>query len=688
MRETLARYRLASTLLVTALISHCCLGVTSAPAAPTLPAPRAAAPPLVTLASERSGPDRVVLSAPEPSIPTGDPFAFTASISLGRPAQFVLTRLRLRHPSERLIYQRTRTFTDVATGTVETSFERGTADLGLRPGVYPVELETFITRSNETRSILLTAHLLIFDGSLGPYPVVPVVRVRAEPLVGADGELVGDPAARTQPLDSVLALCSWALSEPRARLSLSIPAVLIEEWADVADGYEITGTAGPTRIASDTPVPERYARTLRMLREAVRTGRVELMAAGYADPDLTVLARGGLLGRARAQYAVGAAVLRDVLDAEPSTGTAPAAGCLPAAALNTLSSSGIGYVVVEPGCVSGRDATLGPGVRRSGPLAVMVADETVSRSILSRGPAQVVTATFERAIESTAGPSAVVADIGPDAHDVGRLIAAMDWLLLHRWARLACGREVATSASRQVRLTDPSTRPAIGLAHAKLLRDADVAATALAAALGREDPLAARALKSSLIAQGSVWTVPGDRRRALAEAASYALAAKRAARETFEGVSLSVQPVTLSGDRGSVPVTIENRSGRVLALTLRFTTAGGARVEGSQRKEMTVVPRETFTEVPVRLVNALHGTLTAELLAGELVIDRTSARLQGSYLDRIVLMLAALTLLAALLTLIVRRTRSAERSEAAQGAVEAYDRDAAGEPRMKEDGSG
>lgn len=653
-----------------------CLSLThySAWAAPTLPPAGIHGAPAATSISARSGSDRMRLETPTPSIPTGEPFGYTARVTLKKPAERVQIRFRASHPSGRLIFQRTRVFNDAKAGTIHAEFERATDDLDLRPGVFPVELEITITRGGSSRTTVVSTGLLVFDEASPALAVVPVVRIDGQPLSDSTGRFVADPARFTQPRDDVRALASWILTEPRAQLTLAVGPLLLEEWRSIAGGYELAGPEGVETFGPESDAAVEYATTLRVLERALATGRLELAATGYSDPDLSDLADARLLDDIVPQYKRGAASVAASLEATVSTGTVPAGGCIPPSAAALLGQAGVGYAVVEDGCTRPDDATATPSsYRTASGLVVLVPDATISGAAARGDTSSTVGLAFERMLDERArGPLVLTADLGMGGEEVTDFITGVESLFPHPWTRMSTGRGVATRPKRSVRLSKGAGGSDDPTGFWKQAREARRWARALNFAVGEADPDAVIAERSSLIAQCSAWAgadgtwVLADRGRSFSETAG------RLGTEVLGTVGLALEPVTLPGSKGNVPVTLKNGSDRTLTVRLVLETQGGARVEGTRTRTVELGPKETFLEVPVDLGNTLSGGLKVSVVAGDVVLDDASVTLRASYLDRVATIGGVVLVLIVLLGFIIKRVRAAEREVDAVTNREAY----------------
>ena len=104
-------------------------------------APLAVASPVLTSSeSAPGGRPFVTVDKRAVSVPVNGTFGVTVSVEIDKPTGYLESRLQLRNPGGRLIYQKTEVRNEVATGTASLAYSRELGDLDLDPGVYPLEI--------------------------------------------------------------------------------------------------------------------------------------------------------------------------------------------------------------------------------------------------------------------------------------------------------------------------------------------------------------------------------------------------------------------------------------------------------------------------------------------------------------------------------------------------------------------
>jgi len=612
-------------------------------------------------AASRNG---VSLVASSTSVPTEGTFGFAASVALTAPADFVQVRLQVRRPTGRLLFQRTSIARDVPAGLYRASFERGLADLDLKPGAYPVTLEARVDQGS-TREITVSDVLYVYDPDAAPTPFVLVVRVTGQPVSDPSGRFVSDPGDFTKARDDVAALARWVVREPQTRLSLAVPPLLLEEWRRVAEGYEVVSPGGTYEVAAEDAVPRGYAAALDDLASAIDTGRLELMSVPYADPDPAALEQAGLLGDVAQQFDVGMSATFAALEATPSAGASFANGCLSPALVSVLATSGARFAVVDAACVRAAEATPTSGVwsvEGWDAGAVLVADAEAGSALASESVRGVLDRAFRRQVSSLATETLVgLVELGPDAKiDAGAVERIGTAVIAAPWLRLVGAREVSESPRTRTLSAQPAATsdgaPAdywTEVAEARSLSEAFIAAT------GPNDAEASDAVRDSLVAESAGWSTP-DGTWALADRGrAFAANAERVAGGVLGEVSVAAQDVTLSSASGKVPVSVVNGSDKQLQVLVRSIPLGGLTTLESAPMTTRILPGDNYLEIPVDLQSSIAGQLRIDVLAGTRVIATQTVSVRASYLERLAIIAAIGLVLLGMLFYIIRRVRQA-----------------------------
>lgn len=670
--ELTAARRLTAACTVVVLGLGVFAGGGSLPAAPVERAIRQADSAVVPRTTFPGG--SLSVESSKTAIPVGGEFGLTAKVRLAKPAQFVRVRLQLRRPTGRLIYQRTQVFSAVKAGTISAPFARATSDVGMPADAYPYAVIVEVGRASGMTRAVLDDELLVYDPATRAIPLVLALRVTGPPLTDPRGRFVDDPGRFTRARDEVDAVASWVLASPDARVSLAVSPVLLEEWKRISQGFELVGPEGATQVGAETPVSVAYGATLSKLRAAIETGRLELVATGFSDPDLAELVRHGLTADVAEQYRRGLSAQFAALETTPSTGTIPAFGSIPEGAFVPLAAQDIEYAVVDARYARTGNTSAAPGAYgvKTGPR-ILVADDTLAASFEQTASADAVRIALGRNAAGSSAPLVLSATLGPGGMTTSQIASHATALYRLPWIRPRLGREVASSRpahrAMMTRRAHPKPEPR---GYWDDVLQARQSAEALAFALGENAAEAAAAADGGLIAESSAWAGTDDK-WALADRGRIAAnEAQRIAATVFDPISLRVEPVTLSGDKGTVPVTITNDSDRKLRMRLTAKTDGRMRSTGAVLTDLVVQPKDNFAEIPVDMLGVLEGSLTVRLLSGPVTIEQDTVRVRASYMDRIAIVLGIVVMLGILLVFIIRRVRSSLEVPSAEPSDEGY----------------
>ena len=626
----------------------------TASAAPSIESAPLAEPPVLS----------AVIESSSTAVPLDGVFGYTARIRLTRPASYLQTRVQIRRPSGRLVFQRTIVANAVPAGEQSASYERSLAGINLPPGSYPVEFEIRADVEGSTVTTELATQLLVYDPAQRPAGVVMIAHIDAQPLEAPDGRFVADPAVAAKTRDDVVSIASLILADANARLSLSVPPMLLSEWRRTADGYT---AADGTLVSAADPLALSYAGALELLQAAIVTGRLELVSTGFADPDLAQLSARGRSGDIVAQYRAGFTSTFASLETSPSTGTVPAGVCIPPAALSMFKGLGLGYVVLDAGCARSVEgsATSGAYPISNSSIRALLSDTLASTALSSAETSEALTHIAARQILAPNHPVTVQVELtesGPTA--TATVVSALRALQSEPWAHLELGRDaLQPSKAPAIRLIVDKSGSEAPEGHWDAVSLSRTYADALVAAVDPTDTASTSAYLNSLIAQASAWEGPDGTWSGAVKGEQFAAASLQTSKSILDAVTLTIEPITLSSARGSIPVSLRNGSNQTLQVSIRTSTAGGIDADGRKVTSTVLRPQETFIQIPVNMHSSLAGKLTVAILAGDLVVARRTIDVRASYLDRLVIIGGIVLALGILLAFIVRRVRAAERTE-------------------------
>lgn len=561
--------------------------------------------------------------------------------------------LELSEASGRVRWRTSQRRSDLRSITTQLSFARPVEEIGLEPGVYTLRAQ--VSSGGEKRAER-RAQVIVMDPMRPPVPVSVIVRLSGLPETLPDGgaaDATSTVRARTDAAD----LGRLAVVRPDLHLTAAIAPYLLDAWVSAS-------RRGP---AVDSTATDLAGEALEALRGATAAG-MPLLRSMYGDPDLSLL-RGDKAG-AREQLTAGELALSTALpDSRECTGFGLTDGLLPRDAAGVLAAAGIQWAVVDTACVlpdgsgsalpipyKGRltDSDRDHGAR----IGLLVVDRPGSQLLSDpRGADRLAARLHDRSGSRQAGQPVVlelaVGESGLRIEDVEKAVAALSLL---PWVELKDVPAVATSPAPQARLAkDPRNGEPAPAAFQRALKEARLRVRAFAAAAGEDDVDVIRARGSILLAEARVWAERDGSWGLVDRASAYVSAGGSLAREVLADVRMDAVSVTLPGSEGKVPVSISNGSDR--GLTVRLSAASTDMRVFDSPVTARLRPGENVIYVPVALGTSTSGDLHLSLSAGDLELDRATTRVQASYLDRIVLLAAAFSILIGLLLYIRRRTR-------------------------------
>lgn len=645
-----------------------------------LPYRGASAAPSAELAPLSTQPGGVTLDSGPLSVPADGSFRIGVDVDVPEPTSYLEVRLQIHRPTGRLLFQKTEIRSDVETGTVDVEFGRELADLGLRPDAYPYEVRVRM-QADEVIERVATGFLLVHEPDPRVTPVALAVRISSTPRFDPQGHLVTDPSRSTAALEQAEALSRAVLDDPSLHLTLAIAPVTLDEWSRVSQGFLLAETEeGLVEVAADEPGPARYAAALETLREALATGRLELLDVPYADPDIAALAATDRLGDLAAHYSLGLSTYLATLETSPTAGTAVSNDEFPAEAFDVLGERGIQFALIAPREGRAAEETAEPAAeltaeptteRTAGGLyriegsrvRALVVNREVGEA-LEQGAASAGTLlAFRHAIsEDAAMPIATLTDIGPGrSGSIESVIELADLINRAQWARLTTASGAVGIPGQQA-YVPPETiemTPTPPAGYWSEVAEARRYASALEYAAGLSDPDARLAVEASLVAQSSRWAGADGRWSMADRGRAFASTAQRLSGGVLDQVHLTAKDVTLAGPKGDVPISIENSSAKDLTVELRMR-ADDMQIAGEGQRVIVLRPQENFYTVGVDLRSALADRLVVELWADEVMLASSSSVVRASYLDRLAVVGGVIVLLLGLLLYIRRRVRAAD----------------------------
>lgn len=598
-------------------------------------------------------PPQVTITRAADYVPRGGTVDIAAEVTLAGPARLLTVRFRILSPTDALVEQHSETRSRLAAGPQLFKLQRSAAAMGLREGIYRLEVRA---EAEGSAPVTLTEPLIVVDTTRAPLPVSVIVRLKGGPLFGPDGRLASDPATRTAARDEATALARMRDARPDILLSLAVPPLLLDEWRTLGKGYTPPRGAAAGAVSAEAPAPAAYRSALSAIAGASASG-LRLIAVPFAEPDLTDLASIGALDDVSAQLDLGARTTSETLGAAADSGVLIDGSSLYEPVTATLEQRRAGYAVLVSPTGS---ATQTPGVYalEGHATRVLVSDSDASALLgdARTGRLDVLTYLHRRASAKKTSEQPVVAivEIGEGASTtVADLETALSALQRVSWIRLV---EPPEAASMRVAgtLTAPNA-PAEGGAteYWRSVQSARTRSLALTAAAGPLDADAAACARDIMLAESHLLADP-----LAPKGEPYAAEAERRAGAVLSHLSLTAPDVTLSGTSGKVRVSVSNTSNKVLRLTL-VAAPTGLRISGADRIALEAPPGETIMTVPVEVRSSLSGSLGLTLLAGTLDVAAARSTVRAGFMDRLAVIVTVVLVLSVLLWYIRRRGSAA-----------------------------
>jgi hypothetical protein len=632
-----------------------------------LPAGGVSAAPSAELESLGTQIDGVTVDTGPLSVPSNGSFTIGVGVEVPEPTSYLEIRLQIHRPSGRLLFQRTEVRTEAETGTVDVEFSRELTDLGLRPDAYPYEVRVRM-QADDVIEKVATGFLLVHASEPEVTPVALAVRISSTPRFDPQGNLVSDPSRSTAALEQAEALARAVLEDPTLRLTLAIAPVTLDEWSRISQGFMLSETdEGLVEVAAGEPGPVRYAAVLDALRNAVATGRLELLDVPYADPDIAALAATERLGDLIAHYSLGLSTYLAALETTPSAGTAVAADALPEPAFDILEERNIRFALIapQPAETEDRDVEMTGGAYSidGSTVDALVLDSGIGEALDSGEASAGALLAFRHAVsDDVAMPIVTLTDLGPGRTGSVQSVVELAGIINEAvWAQLVTASQAADTPSSDVYGAPASLEltPTAPAGYWEETAEASRYAAALEYAAGVDDPDARLATEASLVAQSARWAGADGSWSMADRGRAFASTAERISHSILDTIELTTKDVTLAGPRGEVPIGIVNGSTKDLEVELRVR-ADDMRITGESEEIVTLRPQENFHTVGVDLRAALADTLVVELWAGEVMLASGSSVVRASYLDRLAIVAGVVVILLGLLLYIRKRVRAAD----------------------------
>jgi hypothetical protein len=402
-------------------------------------------------------------------------------------------------------------------------------------------------------------------------------------------------------LHAALDALEGAHSKP---LDLVVSTTLLDQLTQMSDGYSILDPQGQSRSVEEEEAGSAdAARLLERLQALARRPEVEIVAYPFGDPPLPALERAGLghdlqtlleRGRMLVETALGKAPSRAVIRPPLSQLDPPSLARLGRLGTTTLLMDANflptpeGLMFSPPSVVRLREGTSSFATIVPDPRVPAIAAAAMADPALAAHAALGALAATWLELPGTAGRGAAVLFPEGPAFPAGflRTFAA----LVRRSPWLA-----PSTASRLVEVVPQQRAPGLvardypGMGQSylsQLLRARASLGHFGRTALG-SGPMVDRLQQNLLVAEGAGATTPS-----LGQA--FIDSVNQAIDRTYEGITVDEGVLTLTSRRGSIPITLRNRSGFQMRVQLEFVADRRLEFPGGD-SQLVILPSASRT---------------------------------------------------------------------------------------------
>lgn len=466
-------------------------------------------------------------------------------------------------------------------------------------------------------------------------------------------------------------------TQPGAPVLLAVPAHLVEDLRDRADGFVEAGPDGTRTVGSTEPAAVRAANFLQRLQSVVHQVPFPPVTGAYADADVATLLQGPqpLPSLAADAATSGRARLRSLLGRDPDAATFLAGASFDAAAADLVPAE---HLLLAWDGVEGPELDAHPdlpyplralntanGRRVSASVADPYVSALVAAPATTHGhPIAIQRVMSETAMIHLARPSRIhpllimpPADWHPDPQVPGQLLAA---LRSASWVHLTTPTELLTRSTERAAavLIPVPTRldPAIAAALGRAKRELDALVASLPpeiVTVGGREPTA---LGDQLTRAASLWfTGPG-----ISSAEALVEDVQSTIDEGFGTVTVPASAqVTLTSERGALPVTLQRNEGGPMTVRVTVSSRGNLRwPQRTQEVALTGTGTQTVSFDTLALGRGTFAvTVTVSDVTGTRVLDRSTLSVRSTAISRPALIAVGALVLLLLTWGAIRRRR-------------------------------
>lgn len=581
------------------------------------------------------------------SIPENGTFAWTVGFTPSEKAKSAQIVFEVRRETGSLIFKRTMYVNDISaaregfltaqpaptTPYIQTlDFTRELAGLSMVQGSYKISVEATVDSGSVRETAVLNSTQFVYAPKIPPLKTILGVRYSLPPLRDTEGIFSSDPAGGdSETLRLALHDLITTAEQHSIKPTIFLSPLLFSEWSDIADGYKVRDSNGkPVDVLVDSATAKKYAETLALFKRASDSGAISRGLLGFADPNLAKLADATGPALIDAQYQRARQVF-ETEDFTPATSTAPLGSNIGEAQLDRLFAQDLKVVMLGESSLSKKTAGLSLYKDK---LAILKIDTELSKQLVelkNHGSAQ--EALFATHTSKDYRNDYLPLFVNITTPEEARAFSLSTTQIARApWIKIvsadAVEKESAPTAKLSAIKAPVLTKEDLKAAEAALAGAGAVAALP-------QDARALRIRDRGLIAQNASPTPVSKRASAEGMRLAYAESAIESTRELFSDVVIKISPVTLSGNSGVVPITINNGSKTPMNVVVSMIPGPGMSIQGDDRVSLTLPPQETFLEPAITLSNRVRSDLTVVVSAGSYTICEKSVDIGASYIDTI-----------------------------------------------------
>ena len=540
----------------------------------------------------------------------------------------------------------------------------------LSPGVYEIKLRVVYQYEGSIKVYQAQHSIYLYDSSKAALPTSLAVRLSLPPLYDYESKTLNKELleASLPKIKQLKALLDELSQHPEETITLSIPYGSLKDIAQAA--YD---------------PKEEHANLFRQIYlqlQDLSLHQINLVYAGYNDPDLSLMYLSENLDQLSAQYQEGS--IEDGRDEMPLTiqqGAIPSNLSLPEGSVEALNLAGVQWLVSLPEGLSlnedqSQEASALYASEKHPKFRIIQAYKEFLRQLeqdSSLNLNEILLIQHEK--EAGQDENRLFCGIYPlqgDDKSFSNFIKMLRFCSQQAWLQLESCQDLVDQLSPKTGIAGVYKPQSVELELEQSMKEAGSALNSLEAASGHKLDNYKRAYMQLVYAQSSAW-LQGDE-LLKNHAQDHAQKALDLVQQVYSGLSITSQNIHLSGNSGEVPVILLNSNND--ELKLRLHAIGNEYLDVDPKFVKGIVAGtlagENYVSIPVKLKDkSIHNYgLTVEVFAGDKLLTSKYIEVIASRTDLIVILLVALAILLILLFRLRSRLRKAGLTQAFDNTAE------------------